>query len=298
MAPSSSSEAENPTLDDSTYLAQAETHIINNNFLEALTSLRSAQPSIKQQSSDEFSTTSDAHRYMQLQALCRIELAFASKTSNSLETWWHVFGLENTDPSSSIATCKTTTTTTAAATTAKDIKRHYKRLAFLIHPDKCSLPCAPDTFKKLQQGMEALIESLECSERARKKAKQSEGNGEEEEEEKEFAWWSTWDNPYADGISSDATAEGQEAQLKKEEEEKDNALLSALSSRELAKEVQGRQDAMLSRLLPGCTMHDMKTTLLRARKMLHAKLEEEKEVKANKLDDGGGGGGGGGFLFL
>lgn len=296
----SSSDVE-PTLDGSTYLAQAETNIINNNFLEALSSLRSAQPSIKHES-DESTATSDMRRYMQLQALCRIELASTSaiKTNNALESWWQVFGLENHEPSST-TNCKTTTATatTATATTAavKDINRQYKRLAILIHPDKCSLPCAQNTFKKLQQGMEALIESLECSERARKKPKQSEDDEKEEKEfsegEEEFAWWTTWDNPYADGSSSES--EGQEAQLKKkEEEEKDITMLCGLDSRQLAKEVRVRQDAMLSRPPPGCTMQDMKTTLLRARKILNAKLEEEKKVQSNN----GGGGGGGGFLFL
>ncbi|KAG7672497.1 hypothetical protein NADE_001683 [Nannochloris sp. 'desiccata'] len=297
---SSSSEIEEPTSDGFTYLAQAETHITNNKFLEALTSLRSAQPYIRQEG-DEFLTPFDVHRYMQLQALCRIELASTSaiNSSNSLDTWWHVFGLETQDPSSSIPIWETTTTTAAATmpTVVKDVKRQYKRLAMLIHPDKCSLHCAQDIFKKLQQGMEALVESLECSEKAKKKVKQNEDDEEEEEkfskEEEEFAWWTTWDSPYADGISSDTAAEDMEAQQKREQEDKDIAFLSGLDSQQLAKEVRVRQDAILSRPPPGCTIQDMKTTLLRARKILNAKIEEEKK----ELQDKGGGVGGGGFLL-
>jgi hypothetical protein len=249
--------------------------------------------------------------------VCLIQLEYTSgkSSTNSLEAWWHVFGLENQDHLPTFTSPKTTATTANRETLKiKEFKRQYKRLAILIHPDKCALPCAQDAFHKLRQGMDALIESVEGSERARKKRKHDndddegeDGEGEtdlseeETEQEEEFAWWTEWDNPYPGTIPNSNTGaaggQGLEAQQQKEEadaeaKEKDLIFLSALDTEKLTLEVRARQDAMLSRPPPECTIHDMKAALLRARTILNSKLEEGKQ-QANES----GGGGGGGFLL-
>lgn len=49
----------------------------------------------------------------------------------------------------------TSTTTTAPDTEAAVVKQNYRRLALLVHPDKCSLPHADEAFKLLHAAYEA-----------------------------------------------------------------------------------------------------------------------------------------------
>jgi curved DNA-binding protein CbpA len=182
----------------------------------------------------------------------------------------------------------------------QNIKKQYKRLAILIHPDKCSIPIASNLFNVLQQGIEALIEHVECSEKARKKVKNDDKGekdlfDEAQDDDDEFAWWTEWDNPNTgnnDGANAASTTEEVELQQKKEKEAKDddvNFLTLMQPLEKLSEEVRARQNAMLSRPPPGKTLQDMKIALVRAKTILNDRLIKEKEVQAAAS--------GGGFLI-
>lgn len=42
--------------------------------------------------------------------------------------------------------------------TSEDVKRHYRKVSLLVHPDKCSHPRASDAFDILGQAQKALLE--------------------------------------------------------------------------------------------------------------------------------------------
>lgn len=116
----------------------------------------------------------------------------------------------------------------ASVASAADIRRQYKRLAALVHPDKCGSPGAADAFKSLRAAADCLLHTVQAEAsgagtgaRSSKRARTEGGNevrcwaagsgveeegweaeGWEAEEEAEewlpdgggFPWWEQWDS--------------------------------------------------------------------------------------------------------
>lgn len=116
---------------------------------------------------------------------------------------------------------------------AGDVRRQFRRLSALVHPDKCHLEGAHTAFQRLQAAAEALQGAVEeCSdaaERAGKRARTAgggegstaaatgSGGGEDEEEEDGwvpdggcFPWWSEWDTPAVQQAASSTPQHGQQ----------------------------------------------------------------------------------------
>lgn len=104
---------------------------------------------------------------------------------------------------------------------AADVRRQFRRLSALVHPDKCRLEGAHEAFQRLQAASEALQRAVEeggAAERPGKRARTAGGasgsrgegseweeGGEEEAEDSwvpdggGFPWWSEWDVPAQQG---------------------------------------------------------------------------------------------------
>ena len=259
-------------------LANAESALEDGKPSMALALLHSVPAEIKE-------APAFRRHYLQLQAVCRIQLAHTSTLHSSPSPWWSVLGLDGDEVSD-----------------LRDIKRHFKRMAVLVHPDRCSLSCAGEAFALLQQGCETLVESIDyrhhCQKNDRKRTKTEETtttgrkfpkhdkddffNSEDDEEvlagdENEYAWWTKWDDTSVEKQVVDLGNDENEGELgeerKKEESDEDRRALEAMSCDELAAEIRNRQDAMLSAPPPpGKSLQDLRAALLKARSTLNAKL--------------------------
>lgn len=274
-----------PQVESASILDKVEDALNDDKPKMAMTLLHTAQPQIK---ATIGASPHALRRYFQLLAVTRIQLAHKppqnSTTETSICAWWDVFGIAN--PSEASIT---------------EVKRQYKRLAALIHPDKCNLQGAGAAFTLLQDGLEVLLANIADreggKEQKRKKAKRSSGNEEapatddgsaETEEEPsgdldddEFAWWSEWDDTWADKWSKNQknSSENESSKAPEEsEEEKDMAALAKLSSEELLAEFNKRQKGLFSPLLPGENLSHRRAAIVRARAAINAKLEEEKKA--------------------
>lgn len=193
----------------------------------------------------------------------------------------------------------------ASAAAAADVRRQYRRLAALVHPDKCRLPGAAEAFQRLQAAAEALLAALQDgsgaprSKRARTAAGAPAGSGaaaaglsdgEDDEEADDgwtpdgagFPWWDEWDAPQAAVPAQqgqqgscdpgcDAAQQQAAAGTSAPEEQQDDELHS-MPLDALRAEVRRRQDALLEpqtdaagRRIP---MHQLQQQLRRARTVL------------------------------
>lgn len=195
---------------------------------------------------------------------------------------------------------------------AADVRRQYRRLAALVHPDKCRLAAAApgDDFKRLRAAADALLCAAVDSggggsERSGKRAR-TEGSGagtgglsggEEEEDEEDswvadgggLPWWEEWERPEprAHDSSTDRAAEGAAGA-----EQHDQHTLEAMPLEGVRAEVRRRQAALLEpqqdaagRPIP---MQQLQAALRRARTVLAGSATAAAEAAAAA--------GGGGFL--
>lgn len=163
-----------------------------------------------------------------------------------------------------------------AAATRADVQRQYKRLAGLVHPDKCAAAGAAEAFRRLRDAADALLAAVDegpqggggagCAKRART-AGGSGGQGEEEDDDGwvpdggGFPWWSAWDSPAAArGATEQATSSTQQQQQQGgsrsstggsasaagDAERAEQELLQALGLEELRAEVRQRQAVVLN----------------------------------------------------
>ena len=113
---------------------------------------------------------------------------------------------------------------------AADVRRQFRRLSALVHPDKCHLEGAHQAFQRLQAAAEALQRAVEdggsdAAERPGKRARTAGGAGggsewDEGEEEEDswvpdgggFPWWSEWDAPAVQQAAGSAVQHAQQGQ--------------------------------------------------------------------------------------
>ncbi|KAL4428067.1 hypothetical protein ABPG75_002156 [Micractinium tetrahymenae] len=155
----------------------------------------------------------------QLQALCHIKLAGRPCAS---QAWHKVLGL----PAGS------------SPTSAADIRRQFKRLAALVHPDKCAWAGAGEAFASLRAAADSLLEAAAQAEgeqagrgsTSNKRKRTSSGggrataagsdslDGSDEEDGWEpdgggFPWWEEWDDsaPQPEAAAAAAAAAAAQA---------------------------------------------------------------------------------------
>lgn len=88
--------------------------------------------------------------------------------------------------------------------TAAAVQRAYRRLAGLIHPDKCSHACAEAGFKALAAAQQAALQQVEAGGAAGDAS--ANAGADAADVASEYAWWSAWDADAADGRLDGAAA--------------------------------------------------------------------------------------------
>jgi hypothetical protein len=181
---------------------------------------------------------------------------------------------------------------------AQQARQAYRRLAALVHPDKCALPDAAAAFKALGAAGEQAARQLDAGSSGGGAAAAAAaggspcaaGRGADGPEETDdwgswadgpAAWWHPWE---ADGAQAPST-EPSTADRDRDEE------LQRMGLEQLRGEVARRQAAVLQPELAeerGMGMHLRQKRLRVARSVLAARLA------AGAAEEGGGGGGGGG----
>ena len=202
-------------------------------------------------------------------------MAVDTSTTGHTDAWWQLLGLRPADAH-------------AAA-----VRGAFRRLAALVHPDKCSLPRSAEAFARLQAGVEGLLRELEVEgERlAKRQRAESESAGLDslddlddgwataasEEEAAEFPWWGKWDEPRW------APAPPPEGDL--QHAQADARRLAAMDVEQLRVEVRARQAALLA---PGgsAPLECLNEELRRARALLSRRLEEAAARAAAQADGG------------
>ena len=240
----------------------------------------------------------------QLQALCHIQLA-GSAASASGGGWWQVLGLA------------------PETATPEAVRRQYKRLAALVHPDKCgrlggaAQAAAGQGFQRLQAAAGKLLDSLEGGgggggsggggNPARKRSRADAGgdiglDGEEEDEAGSagwapdgggFPWWDAWDDAVPPPGGSRPARQPQPQGFvadRDAEEEGGQGQLQRLSLDELRGEVRRRQAVLLEpppRDAKGrpVPLAQLQAALGRARTALAARLAAAAATAAHR--DGG-----------
>jgi curved DNA-binding protein CbpA len=199
--------------------------------------------------------------------------------------------------------------------TGHDIKQQFRKLALLVHPDRCTVVGASKAFVALQSAVDVLISQAaievqgDDAARATKRAKNADaaaadgtdeyGDFEYDVDASSFAWWTEWDDATCTTQRSKPRSYVEsktEALLKQEMEKKaadaDAALLAAMDVETLRREVRARQEAMWAP--PGgssCksehegqvggeipTLQQLKAAMLRARSALVGKLNASKTI--------------------
>lgn len=167
----------------------------------------------------------------------------------------------------------------------EDVRRNYKRLAALIHPDKCSVKSASDGFNTLTTGAKHLQTQLSDQDNlSRKKQRLSSEDLDLNENLPNdiidgscFPWWSEWDDDVKQEDDTDKTNDTKQAA-----ENADLAFLNNLTLQELQTEVNKRKEALLENPIDEETgqriaMSALNAALRRARSQLNCRLQDEKE---------------------
>lgn len=239
-----------------------------------------------------------------LQALCRVQLAGSPSAAGSA-AWWGLFGLE------------------AGSASAADVRRQYRRLAPLVHPDKNPAAASPEAFKRLRAAADALLEAVGGGSRRQAKRARTAGGGSDvageeagglssgEEEEQEdwapdgagFPWWEEWDMPASRGAAAAAApadparssgGAGQQTQQaaggNQQQQATEEAALAQLSLDELRAEVRRRQAGLLEPQVDGegrrIPLPQLQAALRAARSLLAERTAAAAAQAA--LDSGGG----------
>lgn len=207
------------------------------------------------------------------------------------------------------------------------MRRQFRRLSALVHPDKCRLEGASAAFQRLQAAAEALVQAAEegsgPAERPGKRTRTgssgertgglSEGEGEDEAEDSwvpdggGFPWWGEWDAPAAQqagggeagqvqqgradaGRGEEQQQAGADAALTAEQQDQESLLAMDLAT--LRAEVRQRQAALLEPQLDAqgrrIPLQQLQATLRRARTVLADRVAAAAEQRAAAW--------GGGFL--
>lgn len=132
----------------------------------------------------------------QLLALCHV-----LQHAGALQ-WQQLLSLEPGEQGSAAPGCDvgiSATTTGSSSSSLGHYKRQYKRLAALVHPDKCSHPAANSAFKALQQALHHMQQQLRGSD-----LDQHQPGSDGDVSGDDAAWWAEWD--------AEVAAEGQQRQ--------------------------------------------------------------------------------------
>jgi hypothetical protein len=109
-------------------------------------------------------------------------------------------------------TAAVSSTTTTSSNSSGIIQRAYRRIAGLIHPDKCSHPTAAAGFQALTAAAAgALAQAVQGSAGGWPAGFSAEGWGDgalnpDADVDEEYAWWSKWEADVADGCIDGAAA--------------------------------------------------------------------------------------------
>ena len=177
----------------------------------------------------------------QLHAMCQVGVA--SESGAPAAAFLQLLGLE------------------AASATSTSIRRQFRRLAALVHPDKVGAPLQPaaaSAFQQLQRGVTQLLAATEQgdsgdAEVAERPNKRSRGDARLGDEEPEdvwlasdnggFPWWGCWDQAPGAGQQREAAEDNEQQQQLQIGD--DQARLAGLEVAELREEVRRRQAALL-----------------------------------------------------
>lgn len=203
----------------------------------------------------------------------------------------------------------------AASATAASVRRQYKRLAALVHPDKCRLEGAAEGFKRLRAAADSLLEAVSGSGPPAKRARAERSgsgaaaaaaddaelsSGEEEEDGwvpngGGFPWWSQWESVQPPrGASAGAAcaaqlissanqqqqqqgdAGGKGTGAGQDEEQAEERQLQGMALEELRAEVRRRQVAILE---PALDAQGQRVPL----QQLQAALRRARTVLADRV---------------
>jgi DnaJ domain len=163
------------------------------------------------------------------------------------------------------------------------VRAAYRRLAALVHPDKCQHTAAEEGFRALTQAYSRAL--AEVGDDGAKDGHGGVGDGEGGDDmlSEGYAWWSEWeadvrrDGPDG-GAAAAATGSTAHTGLGVEEVQEDAELWTA-SLAELAAEVEQRQAAVLTPTRPDDIAHLPATRQRRlraARQVLAARIQEQR----------------------
>lgn len=217
----------------------------------------------------------ESRAYRQTFVMAQIQLAMAQ---GNAQDWWKVFGLDRDQASS------------------QDVRRAFKRLAAIIHPDKCQLPNARESFDALQRGLETLVQDIGRplgSKVKRGKTFHDDNDNDNDNDDQRYAWWTEWERNRDESSSDekrcreDCSADGKESMIKDLERRSISDLRAYI--RHLQNEILTPPNAnndghhsVHERLRP--TLSQLQSTLVLARRALAAKLDSQRKCD---LPDGG-----------
>eukprot|EP00195_Chlamydomonas_chlamydogama_P005146 CAMPEP_0202905606 /NCGR_PEP_ID=MMETSP1392-20130828/35172_1 /ASSEMBLY_ACC=CAM_ASM_000868 /TAXON_ID=225041 /ORGANISM="Chlamydomonas chlamydogama, Strain SAG 11-48b" /LENGTH=415 /DNA_ID=CAMNT_0049593783 /DNA_START=484 /DNA_END=1731 /DNA_ORIENTATION=- len=164
----------------------------------------------------------------------------------------------------------------AAKHVEDDVRRQYRRLAALVHPDKCGLPGAAEAFQYVSQAASEL-----CSMRAEPKNPGCDGDDHQHwssgqggfdredrvEEEAGYAWWGRWEcTAFEEALHANAEARS----TVPSQQDMEDSVLWEMPIQELRAEVVARQKAVFS--AGSASAHDRQRRLRSARTVLSSRL--------------------------
>lgn len=204
------------------------------------------------------------------QTLVMAEIQVAAAQDANAQGWWKVFGLDRHHSS------------------VQDVRRAFKRLAAIVHPDKCQLPDAAGSFDALHCGLEVLLEEIDRPDSNRKRRKTNHDNDNDNDNNHVYAWWTEWEQDHQDKshkTNSKSPDDGSECLLRAIED------LEKMSTADLRAHIRRIQNEILTPVnkLPqkqSRTLPELQSAMVRARRVLASKLDQDQQ-RSLSLGDGG-----------
>jgi hypothetical protein len=195
------------------------------------------------------------------QTLVMAEIQVVAAQDDNAQGWWKVFGLDRHHSS------------------VQEVRRAFKRLAAIVHPDKCQLPNAAGSFDALHCGLEVLLEEIDRPNSNPKKRKTNHHN---DNDNSVYAWWTEWEQ---DQDKSRKTSSNNKSPDDSSERIED---LEKLSTAALRAHIRHLQNEILTPVneitQKKCrTLPELQSAIVQARRVLASKIDQ----RGQRLPDGG-----------
>jgi len=198
------------------------------------------------------------------QTLVMAEIQVVAAQDDNAQGWWKVFGLDRHHSS------------------VQDVRRAFKRLAAIVHPDKCQFPNAAGSFDALHCGLEVLLEEIDRPDSNRKKHKMNHDN-DSDNDNSVYAWWTEWEQ---DQVKSHKTSSNKSPDDSSECIED----LEKMSTADLRAHIRHLQNEILTPVneilqKKSRTLAELQSAIVQARRVLASKIDQGQQRSG--LPDGG-----------